>query len=975
MRRVFISFAEEDCALAGDIAGQLRSRGHDVFVYDEQRAGSRFASVLETQIRDRCDVLVVVCTEDSRNSEWVECEILCALGERVPVFPLLAVSGMEPFFRLLNRDHILFHSEARVLGYQRLLRSVEETPARADRPKGSAREIEDAYLYGLLYEELRETQLYVPLEGARHRARRSLRLVQARPEFQLLPALLPLPGQASTEELARYDDVTCAVAENPRAVILGEPGAGKTTTLLRIARELTDERFVDPQAPLPLFARLGSWEGPEGLIDFLLGRVGEFAPRLTELALAGGVYYILDGLNELPVAERVGKARQVRALITDPRREWAQWKRSTGRSTPSVVLPGSIDLPPTLLSCREGDYGALDQGLDRIIIRPLDPPRILEFSRRTLAEVMVSEGELADDPGEVFFWKLSGGDPARSLWEDWERAGGDLSDFFASKAPPEGQAWTWRRKTEWEQTIRGRGRRSLMGLAENPYLLVMLLQVYASHGTLPPNRGQLMRSFVLILLAREQLADRSTGALTEEGQALFYAVLQTAQAFQDLREGASREAVTMLPLPRIPVALTAELRRRATSASLIQVDGAELRFRHQLLQEYFASEALLRSVAEGRQATDLWPVATWWERTNWEEVAPLAAGLADSVPAEQPVGTDPFLEWLASANPEVAAQSALASGVSTSDALLGSWGSRWATRLGDNVREPQPEARAAVGRAIGLLRTSDGTLLDDRPGVGTRRLSGDVCVPDIAWVQVAGARFRCQEKPDASPTFIPNFWLSRYPITNAQFQAFVEDDTGWTNPDWWEGLEHPAGPTQAMWTIPNHPRETVSWFEAVAFTRWLDRRLRVLGKLPAGSGFVVRLPTEEEWELAASGTEHREYPWGKVYQAGRANIDEVSRVLGDEYRVGIHALGRTSAVGCYPSGATPAGVQEMAGNVWEWTASPWEHGSVWRVVRGGSWSNPAFVARAAYRSFAHPESRSGDLGFRVCCGSPISQDP
>jgi len=122
---------------------------------------------------------------------------------------------------------------------------------------------------------------------------------------------------------------------------------------------------------------------------------------------------------------------------------------------------------------------------------------------------------------------------------------------------------------------------------------------------------------------------------------------------------------------------------------------------------------------------------------------------------------------------------------------------------------------------------------------------------------------------------------------------------------------------RGRWDSPNQPRETVSWYEAVAYTRWLTVKLHGQGLLP--EGVTVRLPTEEEWGKAARGTDVREFPWGEEYLSGRANIDE------HWGNVGVFNIGQTTAVGIYPQGVSPYGVLDMAGNVWEWLLTPNEN--------------------------------------------------
>jgi sulfatase-modifying factor enzyme 1 len=310
------------------------------------------------------------------------------------------------------------------------------------------------------------------------------------------------------------------------------------------------------------------------------------------------------------------------------------------------------------------------------------------------------------------------------------------------------------------------------------------------------------------------------------------------------------------------------------------------------------------------------------------------------------------IRWLADAQPEVAAQCLLESGAEAADreVLYRDLHDAWLPRLTDLQRDPEPEARAAVGRALGRLG------LDDRKGVGLDAHG----LPDIDWVEIPGREFIYQQGERRE---LPAFRIARYPVTNAQFDAFVRAG-GYGNERWWQGLdkryEAPGAPS---WAISNHPRETVSWFEAMAFCTWLS------GKL----GGDVTLPTEEQWERAARGSDGREYPWGEGYRTGCANIDETWGAVGQ------HRLGRTSAVGIYPQDASPEGVSDLAGNVWEWCLNEYENprrtqrsGTESRVVRGGSWGLNQDNARAACRDRVRPGYRLVVYGgFRLVCASPI----
>jgi hypothetical protein len=272
-------------------------------------------------------------------------------------------------------------------------------------------------------------------------------------------------------------------------------------------------------------------------------------------------------------------------------------------------------------------------------------------------------------------------------------------------------------------------------------------------------------------------------------------------------------------------------------------------------------------------------------------------------------------------------------------------------RAGDAALTPDvdPAARNALWTTLGA------TGRDDRPGVG---LCPDG-LPDIAWVEVPAGSFVYQYGERRE---LPTFWIACYPVTNAQFQAFI-DAGGYREGRWWEGLaEHIKAPDAPRWTAPNRPREKVSWYEAVAFCRWLSDRL----------GCEVRLPTELEWEKAARGTDGREYPWGEGYRVGYANINETRD------KAGPHDLRETTVVGLYPWGDSPWGASDLAGNVWEWCLNEYDSpshtdigGEAWRAWRGGSWLDHRGLARCAARGESHPDDRNGGLGFRVLRASPI----
>jgi serine/threonine-protein kinase len=222
------------------------------------------------------------------------------------------------------------------------------------------------------------------------------------------------------------------------------------------------------------------------------------------------------------------------------------------------------------------------------------------------------------------------------------------------------------------------------------------------------------------------------------------------------------------------------------------------------------------------------------------------------------------------------------------------------------------------------------------------------------------------EKPQHA-VYLDAYWVDQTEVTNAMFAKFVKETgyrttaekegTGYayTGNEWGlvNGADwlHPSGPDSDLTGKDQHPVVQVSWEDAVAYCHWAGRQL----------------PTEAQWEKAARGTDGRLFPWGN--QSPSANLLNFDWHMGD-----------TTRVGQYSSGASPYGVLDMAGNVWEWTAdwygddyyssqTTWRNptgltGGNDRVVRGGSWNYDARVVRSASRNWYSPDKRDTDQGFR-----------
>lgn len=201
-----------------------------------------------------------------------------------------------------------------------------------------------------------------------------------------------------------------------------------------------------------------------------------------------------------------------------------------------------------------------------------------------------------------------------------------------------------------------------------------------------------------------------------------------------------------------------------------------------------------------------------------------------------------------------------------------------------------------------------------------------------------------------------DYRIGRSPVTNAQYAAFVQA-TEHRVPNHWVRNEIPAGKEV-------HPVVKVSWADAVAYCQWLSQ----------ATGKPYRLPTEAEWEKAARGSAGWIYPWGNGWVEQHCNTLE-------------GGAGDTTPVGAFPAGASPYGLLDMVGNVWERCATemgkPYPYDIAedeWssdylaktgvRVLRGGSFYHPQHNARCTYRGGDAGDGRHADLGFRVLI-SPI----
>ncbi len=220
----------------------------------------------------------------------------------------------------------------------------------------------------------------------------------------------------------------------------------------------------------------------------------------------------------------------------------------------------------------------------------------------------------------------------------------------------------------------------------------------------------------------------------------------------------------------------------------------------------------------------------------------------------------------------------------------------------------------------------------------------------------SGFPWAAYESPVHAVTITQPFWMGKFEVTQAQYQALVG-----ANPSAFPGASRPV--------------EQVSWNQAVAFCDALTVQEAAAGRLP--SGYEYRLPTEAEWEYCCRAGTTTEWHVGTSLSCGVANFWDPG--------IGTFCVGQTSPVGSYAANAW--GLHDMHGNVWEWCLDRWDgsanypagavsdpyvtSGSI-RVMRGGTWNAPPLLCRSAYRHGGYPDDAfDGHYGFRVVCAPAL----
>jgi formylglycine-generating enzyme required for sulfatase activity/energy-coupling factor transporter ATP-binding protein EcfA2 len=501
-----------------------------------------------------------------------------------------------------------------------------------------------------------------------------------------------------------------------------------------------------------------------------------------------------------------------------------------------------------------------------------------------------------------------------------------------------------------------KGHPSIDVLTDNPLMLTAICILYHDGKELPGQRAELYKKFLISLLYKrftdyekvydflKTLAFRMQFAGVRGSDRAFAAgVLRSVYKIQE----SESEKDYMKRTGR----LFDEIEPRC---GLLKFERGQYLFWHLTFQEFLTAVYIVDNSNDYIEA-----IRDYWDKDNYKEVVELYIGylsienrkwandvVSDAIKTEDPS----FKRWI------LASRSMLDMHKDRRDEVLLS---KVRKRLQESIGgATDPRLRVEAGETLGWL--------------GDRRN-----LKEFIFVR-AGRYTLSTGKSDIRP-----FEMAKYPVTNIWFEEFIRAE-GYRNKGYWsdEGkkwleyskAEHPRFWNDRKWRCPNSPVVGVSWYEAYAFTKWLNS---------LNDGHEYRLPTEKEWEAAAAGSEKRQYPWGNEWTDNRCNSEETK-------------IGKTSPVGVFLLGSTPEGIADMAGNVWEWTSSDYhseEHLDDFRfdeelarlfseekfdelvsklrekkrklpVLRGGSWFYNHDFARCANRNWYNPDFRFNTFGFR-----------
>lgn len=763
-----------------------------------------------------------------------------------------------------------------------------------------------------------------------------------------------------------------AMATHVGVVLLGDPGAGKSTVIKYFALMLAQNRQLGSGSRhieglpivLPVTAYAAALEtGRDISLEHYLptyyrevrGVPQDLSELFHDALQSGRAVVLLDGLDEITDVGR-------RLFVTRRVEDFYNWYRRTG--TRFLVTSRFVGYDEAPLS---------GEDLEHLLLMDFD---------RTAKERFATQWTLS-------FEVAARGDNTESRAAASEERDRLLAAVFANP--------------------------SVERLASNPLLLTILALIHRQGTELPRRRVELYELYLKTLISSwaraRNLDGRPIGPMDEveavkllapiaywmhqerpSGTVRRQELIDRISAYYMERRGftrdeAGREAGQFLNDIRRYVGLMAERGERRFG------------FLHLSFEEYLASRYIaLQGQIDKRRSVEL--LRQHMHDPVWHEVILLAVGYTSIIAKEEEVAALFVAALLGQGPPwENAGEGLLLAAECLRDVGVEGVGTKCWERVRRSLAEFLEDRTTLVAS-----RWRAGSLLSIFPDP---RLDGFELSPEM--VDVKGEEFVMGTPPEVigqmvdevmkvdlpeNMGWVRDYWrlilesetpqhtsavggvrISRYPITNSQYKAFLDDNPSYAVPQTSSERAKPYSwdPTRRRYPEgrANHSVVLVSWDDCMAYCRWLSNK----------TGRKFRLPTEAEWEHAVRGSDGRSYPWGHEWDPRRTNTAE-------------NGAKETVAIGCYPDGISPFNVADCVGHVWEWTSTAWgdtwqvsryrypydpddgrEDVNVlqWRLVRGGSWDDVAAFARCASRGPNLQNFCSHYIGFRIAEDIPLAR--
>lgn len=1051
--KIFISYQRDSQTIAGDVYEHLKTAGFDVWQdVHNIRHTARWSVEIDHALHD-CDRLLLLLTPKSMLSDEVFNEWFFFYNQRKPIHCLMVEQcqphyQLVPFQYLVwmdadKRDWKRLANELQTpFEWPSVARreKVINSPHAPERTMPEAlRALHDAILsdtgaVALTDKQLDDIAKHKPADLTEYRLGRIAEWSQ--PRYQLdnrFVALTLLIDQgedaqgvrwASPPENRRYDDLRELLAEHkdsPALVLLGAPGSGKSTLLRRLQLdEAADRLRADAGKTITFFVPLntyradsgGALPAPRPWLNAEWKRKYPDLPSLDDLLNAGRVVLLLDALNEMPHKSSADYHERVEA-----------WRLFLV----DVISMGNR----AVFSCRSLDYSIFlsskDLRVPQIVVQPMNAEQVREFlDVYTPAHAATIWRELHGSPQfdlfrTPFFLKL-----LVDLVDAAQRISQGTAGLFTGFV----RQALMREISGGSQLLAPNGlldehdhRKLNQAKWRTPYEL--------------PERGALMPSLTQLAFTMQTRGLQTEGAQVRVdydeacdliGHNRGADILKAGTSLNVLDEDIARDEITFFH----------QLLQEFFAARQLAAHP-----NHALVRVEWRADEVTPSLAETlAQIADSDPLPPP-SHTGWEETTILAAAMCDD--------PDVFVRALLDHNVPLAGRCAAAAEVTITAKTKRAVQDALIARTQDDSADLR--ARISAGLALGdlgdprferrngphgdyllppLVTIPAGTYLigDDNGNHDNQKPQHPVTLESfqIGVFPVTNAEYalflaaggydderwwetdeaRAWRRGEGTAEGSRKAWRDNRATLQSWTDEFIrglatqgrvtsqQADDYITSKYWsderfesWLEERFPDGRhTQPLYwddTTFNNPAQPVvgiCWHEARAYCAWITANLTSQSLLHTmGWGNIFRLSTEAEWEAAARGLPRddqspRSYAYGQTFDVIKGNTFESH-------------IRRTTSVGIYSGGATPDGIYDLVGNVWEWTSTSYDqeyfpypyrlddgremHSNVGRrVMRGGSWEHDQSLARAAFRPFHHPNPRNDNVGFRLVLARPIS---